>query len=253
MNEIDLSENIKKLGTVMNALGHVQAELPAIGRDSENTFQHYHFRGIDALVAAVQPLLVKYGVLIVPNTLAVEHKMTETSKGGLFSQTFLKQGWAIYGPAGDSITAVTAGEGGDSSDKGTNKASTSAYKYLLLQLFCICDTNDDSDKGSETPVARKATVVAPKPQAASRPSPVAAPVVEDDQGPEEDDWSTDAGLVAAASIPGSSLVADEDTWLNAGYNDRAKVKALGARWDAPSKCWKVPAGADLTPFEEWID
>ena len=41
--------------------------------------------------------------------------------------------------------ATTEGLGRDNSDKGYNKASTAAFKNLLLRLLCIGDPRDDTD------------------------------------------------------------------------------------------------------------
>jgi hypothetical protein len=41
-------------------------------------------------------------------------------------------------------------------------------------------------------------------------------------------------------------------YLQAGFSDKEKVKALGARFDARRKQWFVPYGADITPFLQWI-
>lgn len=43
----------------------------------------------------------------------------------------------------------------------------------------------------------------------------------------------------------------QDTFLFVPPQDKAEVKGLGARWDAEVKRWKVPAKADLEPFEKW--
>ncbi len=42
------------------------------------------------------------------------------------------------------------------------------------------------------------------------------------------------------------------TYLNTGFNERAQVKALGARWDSSIRKWFVPDGLDLAPFSKWL-
>jgi hypothetical protein len=44
-----------------------------------------------------------------------------------------------------TIVAATIGMGDDNADKGANKAATQAFKYLLLQTFCIADPSEDGD------------------------------------------------------------------------------------------------------------
>jgi hypothetical protein len=41
------------------------------------------------------------------------------------------------------------------------------------------------------------------------------------------------------------------TDLHVPYEEREQVKVLGARWDAQRRCWVVPPGVDLAPFDPW--
>lgn len=47
-------------------------------------------------------------------------------------------------------------------------------------------------------------------------------------------------------------MAEGSTYLTAGFRDKEKVKALGARWDPEQKSWYAPAGADLALFRPWL-
>lgn len=42
------------------------------------------------------------------------------------------------------------------------------------------------------------------------------------------------------------------TMLKVSYDDRDKVKALGARWDGDKRSWYVPSGVDSAPFKKWM-
>ena len=42
------------------------------------------------------------------------------------------------------------------------------------------------------------------------------------------------------------------TRINVPYQEKEKVKSLGARWDAERKTWYVPHGIDLTKFVDWL-
>jgi hypothetical protein len=63
-------------------------------------------------------------------------------------RVMLRVGYRIYGPDGSYIEAASYGEGTDSGDKATSKAMTMAFKYLLFELLCIADPEDDADKHS---------------------------------------------------------------------------------------------------------
>lgn len=40
--------------------------------------------------------------------------------------------------------------------------------------------------------------------------------------------------------------------LDLPFAEKARAKALGARWDAERRCWYVPAGTDPAPFQAWV-
>lgn len=132
--------------TVHEALADVMGALPAIGRDQQASAQQggYAYRGIEAITKHLQSLLAEHGVVIVPSveSMQVEH-LTVNNKP--WTDTTLHVAYTIVGPDGSSLSARTVGIGRDNSDKGANKAMTQAFKYLLLQLFCISDAKDDGD------------------------------------------------------------------------------------------------------------
>lgn len=49
----------------------------------------------------------------------------------------------------------------------------------------------------------------------------------------------------------TTTVSDDKVWLDVPYKQKDEVKALGARWDRAERSWYVPAGLDVTPFEQW--
>jgi hypothetical protein len=134
--------------TVHEALAAVMGEVQAVRKADRNTQQGYNFRGIDAVVNAVGPALRAHGVVILPvaEDVMVEHFTTkkETQMRGIT----LRIRWRIYGPAGDSIEAVTYGEAADSGDKAVPKAHSVAYRTMLLQALCIPTDEPDPDSQS---------------------------------------------------------------------------------------------------------
>ena len=128
---------------VIKALSAVMAELPAIGK-ADKSPEGYSYRGIEAITKHLQPLLAKHGVVIVPSATVTEVRQSPAMKDG-WQDVYITVDWAIYGPDGSSIPARTAGIGRDRADKGSNKAQTQAFKYLLLHLLSIADKADDAD------------------------------------------------------------------------------------------------------------
>ena len=43
-----------------------------------------------------------------------------------------------------------------------------------------------------------------------------------------------------------------NTYLNAKFKEKDKVKALGAQFDSERRAWFVPEGLDLAPFRAWM-
>ncbi len=153
---------------IHQALAEIIGELGGIGKTGYNVEQRYHFRGIDAILGELHPLLARYGVVIVPDVIERIYEERTSKSGTQGHCTHLHVRYTVYGPAGDSIILSTWGEGLDYSDKATNKAMTAAYKYALLQLFAIADPAEDGDNDS------------PESGAAKESAPAAAPVARPD-------------------------------------------------------------------------
>jgi ERF superfamily len=135
---------------VVTALAAIMRDLPAIAKvqhpSQDGRGLTYKFRGIEEITAEAQGLFAKYEVVAVPRVRARSIKEI-TVNNNPWTDTFLEVDWTIYGPGGlqDFIEATTYGVGRDNSDKGTNKAMTQAFKYLLLEMLMIADPKDDND------------------------------------------------------------------------------------------------------------
>lgn len=131
--------------TVVEALSAAMAEVQAVGKNSRNTEQGYNFRGIDAVVNAVGPVLKKHGVIVLPEVLDATFRDVRTTKDKPARECTVKVRYRFYGPAGDFIDAVVPGESLDFSDKGAAKAMSVAYRIVLLQALCIPTDEPDPD------------------------------------------------------------------------------------------------------------
>lgn len=151
--------------TIHQAIGEIIAELEPVGKTGYNREQKYAFRGIDAVLQALHPLLAKYGVFIVPDVLEHRYEERTSKSGNLGHCALLHVRFTVYGPTGDSITLSTWGEGLDYSDKSTNKAMTAAFKYALFQTFAICDPAEDGD--GYTPEGQRERELTPPPRSAT--------------------------------------------------------------------------------------
>ncbi len=234
--------------TVTQALSAVMAEMPGIGKDRKADPKQggYAYRGIEDITTVLQPLFARHGIITVPHAELVEIKdITVNEKP--WTDTILSVSYTIYGPAGDCISAgPIIAIGRDNSDKGSNKGLTQAYKYLLLQLLCISDGDDEGDAAS---------VAADAPRRRALASPVASTkelealkarieiVKSDEHGDELLTWWKDSTL-----MPLNSLSSDQVTEVH-HYLDMQGWAMDASDWGrtAPS----APKEATPVDFDQW--
>jgi hypothetical protein len=134
------------------------SDVQFIGKDNKADMGNagkYNFRGIDDMYNALHPLFVKHEVFLIPKVLeaTMETQVKEkvwngqTTKSLQYSTT-VKMEFTFVAIDGSSITATGIGHALDTSDKGTNKAQSSALKYCLMQTFLI-PTEEDKDVEKE--------------------------------------------------------------------------------------------------------
>jgi hypothetical protein len=134
---------------IEHALAAVMADVGAVAKRDKNTAQGFNFRGIDAVVNAVGPILRKHRVLTIPVVEDAHYETIEVGqKRSLMRQCTLRVRWEFHGPAGDHIAAVVVAEAMDSGDKATSKAHSVAYRTALLQVLCIPTDEPDADASS---------------------------------------------------------------------------------------------------------
>ena len=142
--------------TIHERMAAILAELPPIGKNQKNTQQNFMFRGHDDVLNALNPLLAKHGVIVLPDVLERITDQRTTAKGSVMFEVNLHVRYTFYGAGGDSITASTWGEGTDMGDKATNKAMTMAFKNVLNQAFAISNAeNIDSDSKADEPTVKR--------------------------------------------------------------------------------------------------
>lgn len=152
-----MAETAKKMN-IYEAISRCMEEIGAVGKDAVNKQQGFKYRGIDAVMNAINPALVRNHVFIVPEVLEQQRQERTTNKGAVLIYSICRIKYTFYAEDGSSIEAITVGEGMDSGDKATNKAMAIAFKYACFQVFCI-PTEEMKDPDGETPEP-----VTPEPQ-----------------------------------------------------------------------------------------
>lgn len=134
---------------VIQAIARVMEEMPPVGKDGTASAAQggYSFRSIEAITAAAQHLMGRYGVVFVPRV--IQRETIQLQVGGKpWTEEQLTIKYNVYGPGGvdDRIeVGPLIALGRDNVDKGTNKCMTQAFKYALLQVLCVGDNKDDAD------------------------------------------------------------------------------------------------------------
>ena len=132
--------------SIYDRLNAVMAEVGAVSKDDRNAQQGFNFRGIDAVVNAVYPALVRHGVIVVPNVTSSDYSSIEVGqKRTPMGHCRVKVNYTFVGQGGDSITASVVAEAMDSGDKATPKAMSVALRTALLQTLMLPTDEPDPD------------------------------------------------------------------------------------------------------------
>lgn len=151
--------------TLAEKLLRIEAEMPEIQKTGQNVDKagkvQYEFVEQQTIMHAVRPLLIKYGILVIPRV--IEHKLH--NKQGFDTRANAEVGKGVKVVASmefvfinthdreDILTIPWTAEGDDYGDKGTNKATTIAQKNMYIRLFNIADTDPDATSPAEASIA----------------------------------------------------------------------------------------------------
>lgn len=144
----------EKKKNIYETITAVMAEIGAVGKDSRNEQQRFMYRGIDAVMNAINPALIKHKLFVVPEIMEQKREERHTANGGNLIYSICTVKYTFYAEDGSSVSATVIGEGMDSGDKATNKAMSIAFKYACFQVFCI-PTEEMKDPDAETPPPSK--------------------------------------------------------------------------------------------------
>ena len=129
----------QKILSVMDEVGgYVQ-------KDKTNKEQHYNYVSEAAVLAKVQPALVKSGIIALPTYEVISSEDKMTAKGSVWKLVTVACHLKIVDTENGEFDAVLAlGSGIDANDKAVAKAQTMAFKYAWWKLLCL-ETGDDPE------------------------------------------------------------------------------------------------------------
>jgi hypothetical protein len=136
------------------AISAVAAELAREGlaKNHINLEDQYAYRSVDDVYNRIGPLLARHKLCVLPHMLS----RSCTERAGpmelmLFHVTVHAAFDLVSAEDGSSHRVEAFGEALDPGDKGTAKAMQSAFKYALLQSFCVPLGPEDADARSLRP------------------------------------------------------------------------------------------------------
>lgn len=140
-----------KVPMIYSAICGVMEDVGAVGKGDYNKSQGFKYRGIDAVMNALNPAMIKHKIFCTPEVLEQSREERTTIKGNSLIYSVCRMRYRFFTTDGSFVDAVVVGEGMDSGDKATNKAMAVAFKYACFQTFCIPTENLMDDPDSDTP------------------------------------------------------------------------------------------------------
>lgn len=157
------------------AICGVMEDIGAVGKGDYNQQQKFKYRGIDAVMNALNPAMIKHKIFCTPEVLEQTREERSTKSGGNLIYSVCRMRYRFFTVDGSYVDAVVVGEGMDSGDKATNKAMAVAFKYACFQTFCIPTENMMDDPDHDTPPESK------KKEPAKQPDPPAEKIDDEKQ------------------------------------------------------------------------
>jgi hypothetical protein len=130
---------------IFAALSNVMRDLRAVAKRDRQEQAHYLFRGVDAVVNAVGPVLRDHSVLVIPQVQDVAYEAVKTSTGKPSTACRVTVEYVFIAPDGSQLTARVIGEAWDSADKAAPKAMAVAWRTALIQALALPTDDVDPD------------------------------------------------------------------------------------------------------------
>lgn len=133
---------------IYHALANVMKGCNGVAKRDRNDQQRFTFRGIDAVLNAVGPILREHSVMVMPVVREVSRETITTEKGKSMLRVNVLVDYQFYATDGSSVTATVAAESFDFGDKATAKAMSVAFRTALIQALALPTDETDPDAQS---------------------------------------------------------------------------------------------------------
>ena len=156
------------MSEIHTALAAVMDDCTHVAKRDRNEHQRFLFRGIDAVVNAVGPILRKHAVTVRPVVQSVVYDNVQTSTGKPATACRVVVDYVFSAKDGSEVTATVAAEAWDNGDKAAPKAMSVAFRTALLQTLALPTDEPDPDahtyeRAQPKRAPRRASVEAEKP------------------------------------------------------------------------------------------
>lgn len=149
MAAVELTE-FEKRALLARKISEIAGSIESLPKDGFNERFNYHFTKASTMVAGIRDALNARSIAIFPDVLPDSIKMERAGRdGSMLLTTLVAQFDIIDGETGYMRTVRYPGSGSDNLDKGSYKAMTGAYKYMLEKLFNIATVEEASDPEDE--------------------------------------------------------------------------------------------------------
>lgn len=130
------------MSEIHKALNKAQEEICRLGiaKTQKNQQQGYNFRGIEAAMNEMSPILVRNGITVTPaysDLLISERVKGDPADGKATRFATIKGKFTFSAEDGSSVVSEVYGEAMDSGDKAVVKAQSVAFRTALFQQFVI--------------------------------------------------------------------------------------------------------------------
>lgn len=144
---------------IYKKIAAVMAEVGAVAKNEKNVEQKFNYRGVDAVVNAVNPVLKKHGVFISHRVNKHVTERYENANKKIVTDAQVEIEYTWWAEDGSSLSTSVAAEARDFADKATAKAMSVAFRTHLLQMLALpTDDRDPDSESLEVTVADKAPV-----------------------------------------------------------------------------------------------
>lgn len=134
---------------IYEKISNVMKNVEYLSKDDKVEFGNTKYKAIseEKVTREVRKELNNQGIVIIPINMEIENKELIRTEKSVNMLTTVHAKYRIQNieDISDYIEAESVGTGVDTQDKGSGKAMTYAYKYLLLRTFAI-PTGEDPDK-----------------------------------------------------------------------------------------------------------